>query len=332
MGIVGKLGCGALVLALGLAGCGGSGAGSGGGATSPSAKLSGTVLIDGSSTVFRISKVAQAQFVEVAPDVTVVVDNHGTGGGFSRYLQGEVDIIDASRDAKHDEESKSKEKGIEWTRFLVGYDGITLVVHPENTWAKSLSVAQLKAVFEPKSKVKTWKDVDPSWPAKDIVLYSPDKDSGTFEFFTDVIVGKARSQREDIQVSPDDNVLVNGVAKDTYGLGYFGYAYFAANQTKLRAVPVQKGDDDKPVLPDKQTILDKSYSPLSRPLYIFVKNSAMARPEVSAFVKYYLENVAKLAEKAGYVAPTADDRAANEKALSAAPPSGSAPIDASSKK
>jgi phosphate transport system substrate-binding protein len=275
------------------------------------------VVVDGSSTVFRISKAAMQAYDEVKPDVTVVVDQHGTGGGFGRYFRGEVDVVDASRDAKPDETAKAKAQGIEWTRFLVGYDGITVVVNPRNDWVKSLTVAQLKAVWAPDSKVTTWKNVDPSWPDRKIVLYCPDHDSGTFEFFTEAIVGKVGSQREDVQASADDNILVNGVAGDPDGLGYFGYAYFAANASKLRAVPVQNGPEAKPILPTPETVLDKTYAPLSRPLYIFVKNSSLRRPAVSGFVTYYLSNARRFAEKAGYVAPTADDVAANDKALSA---------------
>ena len=231
--------------------------------------------------MFRISKAAQEDFGSVNPDIMVVVDNHGTGGGFGRYLQGEVDIVDASRPAKPDEEAKAKAQGIEWTRFLVGYDGITLVVNPKNDFVKSLSVEQLKTIWAPGSKVKTWKDVDPVWPDRKIVLYSPDNDSGTFEFFTEAIVGKAKSQRDDVQQSSDDNTLVNGVAGDVDGLGYFGYAYYADNKDKLRAVAVQNGPDAKPVLPSPETIPDKTYAPLSRPLFIYVKNSATRRPEVA---------------------------------------------------
>jgi len=286
-----------------------------GGQNGPGTNSAREIVIDGSSTVFRISNTAQEAYNRVNPEVDVVVDNHGTGGGFSRYLQGEVDIVDASRVAKPDEESKAKAQGIDWTRFVVGYDGITVVVNPKNDAIRALSVAQLKAIWAPESTVKTWKDVDPSWPDRKLVLYSPDKDSGTFEFFTEAIVGKARSQRDDVQASSDDNILINGVAGDTDGLGYFGYAYYAANRDKLRAVPVQAGPDAKPVGPTPATILDKSYTPLSRPLYIYVKNSSMRRPEVAAFLKYYIENVGTLAEKAGYVAPTAEDQAANRKAL-----------------
>ena len=186
----------------------------------------------------------------------MVVDNHGTGGGFSRYLEGEVDIVDASRPAKPDEESKAKAQGIEWTRFVVGYDGITLVVNPKNDFVKSLTVEQLKAIWAPASKVKTWKDVDPAWPDRKIILYSPDNDSGTFEFFTEAIVGKAKSQRDDVQQSSDDNTLVNGVAGDPDGLGYFGYAYLRGQQGQApgrgrperagcQAGAAQPGDDHR---------------------------------------------------------------------------------------
>ncbi len=312
MPLSGKIGWGAAVLAMAmaLAGCGGGNGGT---------KSSSDVVVDGSSTVFRISTAAMEAYSQVNPEVNVVVENHGTGGGFSRYLQGEVDIVDASRPAKPDEESKARAQGIEWTRFLIGYDGITVVVNPENEAIKVLSVAQLKAIWAPESTVKTWKDVDPSWPDRKIVLYCPDRDSGTFEFFTEAIVGKAKSQREDVQASSDDNLLVKGVAGDRDGLGYFGYAYYSANKDKLRSVAIQAGADAAAVAPSPETVLDKSYTPLARPLYIYAKNSALRRPEVAGFVKYYLENVGTLVGKAGYVAPTAADQAANRAALATAP-------------
>lgn len=303
------IGTGAAILALALVGCGGGNRGG------PGESPPGTVVVDGSSTVFRISSTAQEAYNLVNPAVDVVVDNHGTGGGFSRYLEGEVDIIDASRVAKPDEEAKAKAQGIDWTRFVVGYDGITVVTNRKNDAIKAMSVDQLRAIWAPGSTVRTWKDVDPSWPDRALVLYSPDRDSGTFEFFTEAIVGKVKSQREDVQASSDDNTLVNGVAGDLDGLGYFGYAYYAANQDKLRAIPVQAGPDASPVLPDPGTILDKSYTPLSRPLYIYAKNASMRRPEVAAFVRYYLENIGTLATKAGFVPPTAEDQAANLKAI-----------------
>ncbi len=269
------------------------------------------VVVDGSSTVWRISRAAHEAYREVDPKAVIVVDNHGTGGGFSRYLQGEVDIIDASRDAEPDEAEKAKAQGIEWERFVVGYDGITLVVNSGNTFATTLTVEQLRAIWSPDSKIKTWRDVDPSWPDRPIVLYSPDNDSGTFEYFTQAIVGRSKVQRDDVQQSSDDNTLVSGVAGDLGALGYFGFAYYAANQDKLRAVAVQNGSSAQPVAPSLQTIADKTYAPLSRPLYIFVKKSAARRPDVGRFLTFYLEHIDKLALTGGYNPPTETDKAAN---------------------
>jgi len=293
-----------MALLLVLQGCGG------GSSSSP------TVEVDGSSTVFRISEAAREEYSRLNPNVTVVVDNHGTGGGFSNYLNGEIDIVDASRNAKPDEEAKAKAQGIPWSRFTVGTDGITVVVNPKNTFVKSLTVEQLKTIWEPDSKVKTWKDVDPSWPAQPIVFYSPDVDSGTFEFFTEAIIGKARQQRDDVQPSSDDNTLVNGVAGDPDGIGYFGYAFYEENANKLRAIPIQPSADAGAVAPSVTTILDKSYRPLSRPLYIFVKQASLRKAAVRGFVEYYLEHIDVLAKKGGYVPPTPEEKEANQKALS----------------
>jgi phosphate transport system substrate-binding protein len=302
---------GVLVSGVLLSGCGGG--------TDESDSARSTIVVDGSSTVYRISSVAQEEYRALKPDVLVVVDNHGTGGGFGRYLQGEVDIVDASRAAKPEEEAQAKAQGIAWTRFVVGYDGITLAVNPKNTFASSLTVEQLKAIWEPDSKIKTWKDIDPSWPDRPIILYSPDNDSGTFEFFTEAIVGKARSQRDDVQTNADDNTLVNGIAGDPDALGYFGYAYYAANADKLKALAVQNGPDAKPVLPGADSIEDKSYSPLSRPLFIYVKNSSARKPEVAAFLKFYLDNIGKLATTARYNPPTDSDIAENQALLAKLP-------------
>jgi phosphate transport system substrate-binding protein len=304
--------------------------------------VTGTVVVDGSSTVYRISRAAQEGFESVNAEINVVVDNHGTGGGFGRYLRGDVDIVDASRPAKPEEESQAKAQGIDWTRFLVGYDGITLVVNPKNTFVKSLTVDQLKKMWQPGSSVKTWKDVDPSWPDRKIIFYSPDNDSGTYEFFVEAIVGKPSGpaqtkpaggaesaeakgapgkvaapagQRDGVQQSADDNTLVNGVANDEDGLGYFGYAYYAANKERLRALAVQNGPDAKPIEPSPPTIADKSYAPLSRPLYIYVKNSVARRADVKQFLTYYLENVDKLAVKGGYDPPTPEEIKTNQETL-----------------
>lgn len=293
-----------LTLVCGLAaGCGGSALDLG-----PNA----AIIIDGSSTVFRISKAAQEAYIDVEPDVTVVVDNHGTGGGFARYLQGEVDFVNASREPLPDEEERSRAQSIEWTRFLVGHDGITVVVNAENTFVKSLSVDQLKRLWEPGSTVQTWSDLDPSWPDRRIVLYAPDNDSGTFEFFTEAIFGERREQRDGVQQNSDDNILINGVANDPDGLGYFGYAYYLSNADRLHAVAIQPGPDADAVTPSPESIADKTYVPLSRPLYLFVKNASVRRrPEVGRFLTYYLENISTLAKKGGYDPPTADEIQAN---------------------
>lgn len=298
-------------IGLGLPGCGG---------TEPV----DTVAIDGSSTVYRISRAAQIDFRKVDPDIRVLVGNHGTGGGFDRYFQGEIDIIDASRDAKPEEASKAAEKGLEWTRFLVAYDGITVVVNPQNEFLKSISVDQLKKLYAPDSQIKTWKDLDQSWPDRTITLYAPDVDSGTFDFFSEAVVAKGtKTHRPDVQPSPDDNVLVTGVAGDTDALGYFGYAYYTANTARLRAVSVVDGEK-APVAPSMETILSGEYTPLSRPLYIFVKNASLKRPGVAKFVKHYLDNAEALAKSAGYVPPTEADRAANAESLARATSAGAA--------
>jgi phosphate transport system substrate-binding protein len=293
-----------------IAGCGG-----GGGGTGAALKSTPTIVVDGSSTVVRISEAAQNGFNAIDPTVRVTVDEHGTGGGFANYLKNEVDIVDASREAKPDEEKKANEQGIPWTRFLVGYDGITLVINAENDFAKELSVDQLKATWAPGSKVKTWKDLDPSWPNNPIGLYSPDNDSGTFDYFTEAIVGKMKSQRDDVQQNSSDNSLVQGVAGDKFAMGYFGYPYYSSNKDKLRAVAIRNGKDAKAVLPSPETIRDKSYVPLSRPLYIYVKNSSARRSEVGRFVRYYLENIDELAKEGGYEPPSAQDKAANKEAI-----------------
>jgi phosphate transport system substrate-binding protein len=290
-----------------------------GAAKAPAGSVENTVQVDGSSTVFRISDRAREAFSEVDPKVNVIVDNHGTGGGFGRYLKGEVDVVDASRAATEEEELKAKTQALDWTRFVVGYDGITLVVNKDNDFVKELSVAQLKTLFEPESKVKTWKDLNSAWPDRKIILYTPDKDSGTFEYFTEAITAKGK-QRADVQPSSDDNFLVKGVSGDADGLGYFGYAYYAAHKSTLRAVPIKPKDDAPAVEPNLETILKKTYSPLARPLYIYVKKSSMKRPAVAAFVSYYLDHVEELAKSAKYVPPTEEDRAANKKALPAASP------------
>ena len=302
--------------ALFLAGCGGGGGGNSAGSLSGTGGSSGggakTIVVDGSSTVFRISKAAQVGYGKVNPDIEVVVESHGTGGGFGRYMEGEVDIVDASREAKPEETAKATGK-LAWTRYLVGHDGISVLVNPKNDFVSELSLADLKKLWEPDSKIKTWKDLNPAWPDRKITFFSPDKDSGTFEYFTEAVNKKARSQRSDIQASPDDNTLVRGVAGDADSIGYFGFAYYSANASKLKLVKI-KGDKGA-VAPSKETILSGEYPALARPLYLYVKNDSLKRAEVKAFLGYYLENVVTLSEKAGYVGPTAEEIKANSGAF-----------------
>lgn len=277
------------------------------------------VVIEGSSTVYRISQAAQIDFKKVEPGIRILVSGKGTGPGFGRYLAGETDIIDASRDAGPSETKQAEEKGIPWTRLRIGYDGITVVVSHSNDFVESLSVAQLKALLGPDARVNTWKDLDPSWPDRKIRLFTPDNDSGTYEFFNEATHGDKKAQRkEGVQMSADDNTLVSGVAGEADGLGYFGYAYAVKNQARLRIVPIRDGDDAEPIGPNPDTILNGTYKPLARPLYLFVKNEAyLGRPEVKAFVDYYLEHIDELVTKADYVPPTDADKAGNRAALEA---------------
>ena len=297
-----------LGLVVGLGGCGSS-------ADDPAGSQ---VVVDGSSTVFRISKAAQEAYSEDHSDADVIVNSSGTGGGFTKYLNNEIDIVDASRPAKAEEEAKAKSQGLDWLKFVVGYDGISVIIHPKNDFVTELSVEQLARLWKPDSDVKTWKDLDPAWPAREIKLYCPDDKSGTFDFFTEAIVGKTGSQRKNVQASSDDNILVRGVAGDLDGIGYLGYAYYQANHDKLKVVPIKKSADSPAVAPTPETILAKSYSPLARPLFIYVKKSAYRRAPVAAFVGFYLDQIEGLATKAKYVAPTAEDRAANKATLDAA--------------
>lgn len=314
----------ALVLAALAIGCGGD--------PDPASPGDGpaasTIVVDGSSTVFQISKAAQEAYAKVAPGTEIIVDNHGTGGGFGRYLEGEVDIVDASRSAKPEEESKAKSKGLDWVRFLVAHDGITLVVNKKNDFCKSLTVEQLKALWAADSPIKTWKDLNPAWPDRKIVLYSPDNDSGTYEFFVEAILGKGKGPRKDVQTSPDDNVLVKGVAGDLDAVGYFGFAYYKMNEPQVTAVAVQAGEGKEAVAPSMETILSNTYAPLSRPLYIYAKLSSIRKPAVAQFVRYYLDNLDTLVKTAGYVPPTSDELAANRAAF---PSEGSAAPGAESK-
>lgn len=305
----------AAVVAATLLGCGEpsqprSTAGPGGG------RLSGTVKVDGSSTVFPITEAVAEEFQRTQPNVRVTVGISGTGGGFKKFAAGETDLSDASRPIKETEKQACAANGIEYLEFKVAYDGLAVVVNPQNDWVDSLNVEQLKAIWQPDSSVRTWRDVDPKWPDEPIKLYGPGTDSGTFDYFTEVINGKEKASRPDYTASEDDNVLVSGIAADKYSLGYFGYAYYAENPGKLKLVGIDSGSGS--VKPSAETVRGGQYKPVARPLLVYVNKASLARPEVAEFVRFYLSNAEQLSAEVKYVPVTADDAKQNLDTLQAA--------------
>lgn len=266
------------------------------------ATLSGKIEIDGSSTVLPISSAVAQEFMKLSPGVKIKVNVSGTGGGFKRFARGETNISDASRPIKDSEIAACKENGIEFIDFTVAIDGLTVVVNKENTWCNAITVAQLKKLWEPDSTVKKWNELDPSWPDKEIKLFGPDNESGTFDYFTEEIVGESKASRSDYTPSVNDTTLVQGVAGEKYALGYFGYAYYQENTDHLKAVAVSTTDDiADAVAPSTETVESGKYTPLSRPLFIYVNVADLKRPEVVAFVKFYLEKGQTYVKKVGYV-------------------------------
>jgi phosphate transport system substrate-binding protein len=269
-------------------------------------RLSGQILIDGSSTVYPITSAAAEEFNQYAPNVRIPVGVSGTGGGFKKFCAGETDIQDASRPISPSEVEACAAKKIEYIELPVAYDGLAVVVNPQNDWVDHLTVAELKKIWEPEAqgKITNWNQVREGFPDRPLKLYGAGTDSGTFDYFTEAIVGKAKSSRGDYQASEDDNVLVQGVSGDVASLGYFGYAYVVENPGKIKAVPVDNGDG-KPVAPSIESVKDGSYQPLSRPLFLYVKKEVAARPEVKAFVDFYLsESFTPLVQsrEVGYIA------------------------------
>lgn len=267
------------------------------------------VRIDGSSTVYPITEAVSEEFQrEQRTKVTVGIS--GTGGGFKKFCRGEIDITGASRPILEKEMQACKEAGIEYIELPVAYDALTVVVNPKNDFIKSMTVEELKTLWAPEAqqKINTWNQVNPSWPDKEIKLFGAGADSGTFDYFTEAIVGKAKSSRGDYTASEDDNVLVQGVSNDGGALGYFGYAYYEENQDKLKAVPIVAKEGAAPVSPSMETVMDGSYQPLSRPVFLYVKaESAKNKPEVKAFVDYYLANAPELVAEVKYVPLPAEE-------------------------
>jgi phosphate transport system substrate-binding protein len=260
------------------------------------------IQIDGSSTVFPVTEAVAEEFQKAKKGkVKVTVGIAGTGGGFKKFCRGETDISDASRPILKQEMEACKGTGIEYFELPIAYDALTVIVNPKNDWVKALTVSDLKKMWEPSAqgKVTNWNQVRSEWPNAPLKLFGPGADSGTFDYFTEAVVGKAKSSRGDFTASEDDNVLVQGIANDRNALGYFGFAYYVENQNKLKAVPVDGGKG--PVAPSAKTVEDGSYQPLSRPIFIYVSKKSMNKPEVKEFVEFYLKNAPTLVRQVKYV-------------------------------
>lgn len=276
-----------------------------------------SIKIDGSSTVYPISEAVAESYREEAPEVRVTVGLSGTGGGMKRFTAGEIDICDASRGIKDSEVKSLDAAEVGYTEFSVAFDGIAIVVHPANDWVDSLTVEQLASIWRPEDPVNKWSQIDPSWPDEEIRLYGPGTDSGTFDYFTEVIVGEERKCRADFAASEDDNVLVTGISEDKYSLGYFGFAYYAENLDKLKVLGVTQAGAE-PVTPSTDTIRSNAYAPLSRPLFIYVRNDLLEKEVGAKFVDFYLRNAGELAGEVGYVAVSDEVSAENTSRYDAA--------------
>lgn len=281
----------------------------GGGA--PADGLSGAVRLDGSSTVFPISEAVAEEFLIQTPGVRVTVGVSGTGGGFKKFIAGEVDINDASRRIHPEEIASAEAAGLRYLEIPVAYDGLSIVVNPNNDWVDHLTIEELKRIWEPGSTVDSWDDIRAGWPARPIRLYGPGTDSGTFDYFTEAVTGKSGAARPDYTASEDDNVLVTGISGDESALGFFGFAYYEENASRLKLVPVDSGNG--PLLPSVTTINDGSYAPLSRQVFIYLSAASVGRPEVRAFVDFYLDIAPEIVREVGYI-PLRDEEYAAAKA------------------
>lgn len=263
--------------------------------------LQGTIKVDGSSTVFPITEAVAEEYREVQPKVKVTIGVSGTGGGFKKFSRGETNLSNASRPIKEKEKAACVENNINYLELEVAYDGLAVLVHPENDWVDSFTVEELKKIWEPAAQetITKWNQIRPEWPDREIHLFGPGVASGTYDYFTEAIVGKSGSSRGDFTASEDDHVLVQGIAGDKYSLGFFGLAYYAENKDKLTLIGVHNGE--KVVKPTLETVSNGSYSPLSRPLFIYVNSTSVKSEEVISFVNFYLDQAGDLSTDVGYI-------------------------------
>ncbi len=282
-----------------MASCGGNNSQTG-------SSAGGTVQIDGSSTVYPITEAIAEEFQSERKAVKVTAGESGTGGGMKKFARKEIDICDASRPIKSNEDSMATANGVAYYELPIAYDGLVIVVNPQNTWLSSITVKELKKIWEPEAqgKITRWNQVRNEWPNEEIHLYGAGTASGTFDYFTEAVVGKSKSCRGDYTGSEDDNVLVQGVSSDKLALGFFGYHYYAENKDKLKIVAIDDENDENgkgAILPSEATVKDGTYQPLSRPLFIYVSQLSTERPEVDDFVKYYLDNAEEIVPETGYI-------------------------------
>jgi phosphate transport system substrate-binding protein len=300
--------CLTIALAIIIAACGSKGT------KENSESLKGEIKIDGSSTVYPITEAIAEEFRINQPDIRVTVGVSGTGGGFKKFGRGEIDVNNASRPIKDQEAKTCQENNVGFTDLKIAYDGLAVIVNKENNWLQNITIEELKKIWEPaaQGKITRWNQIRAEWPADEFRLYGPGVASGTYDYFTEVVVGESGSSRGDYTASEDDNVLVQGIMGDKNAIGFFGYAYFVENSESLKLIGVDNGKG--PVLPDPETISNGTYSPLSRPVFLYVSNASAKRPEVAAFIDFYLENAPTIVPDVGYVPlPQADYQQALQK-------------------
>ena len=271
------------------------------------AALSGTIKVDGSSTVFPITEAVAEEFRGVQPKVKVTVGVSGTGGGFKKFSRGETNLSNASRPIKDKEKAACEENNIKYLELEVAYDGLAVIVHPENDWDDQFTVEELKKIWDPaaQDKIMKWNQIRPEWPNEEMHLFGPGVASGTYDYFTEAVVGKSGSSRGDFTASEDDHVLVQGIAGDKFALGFFGLAYYSENKDRLKLIGVNNGEEV--VKPSLETVKNGSYRPLSRPLFIYVNSTSVASPEVVEFVNFYIDNAGELSKDVGYIPLPADN-------------------------